>query len=275
MIKAHGNRCRSSWRSLRRTTVKESGRHSLRLGNNISALRLRCQLPLRLVTVSLALAILLESVLHRDLFAEEVLPMQVVNRGVTRLEVPKADKAKALTRPGIIPRHLWHAQQRAEPAECIVQNLLIDHRIQISNEELCANLCTLLLVRAGFIHTQRFAVQFDSVHDIGGVLSVGRGTILYEAEALVGLGDAVAGHVNVVNWAHLEHDLVDDSGGGALVDVADVHSGILVLLPGELYQMLAGGPARRGEVDSWDHVPVPVLRHLDGQVGGIPGDCRK
>jgi hypothetical protein len=47
----------------------------------------------------------------------------------------------------------------------------------------------------------------------------------------VRLGDAIARHVDVVDGAHLEHDFVDHGWGRALVDVADVDGGFLVLLP--------------------------------------------
>lgn len=49
----------------------------------------------------------------------------------------------------------------------------------------------------------------------------------------MGLGDAIARHVDVVDGAHLEHDFVDHGGGCALVDVADVDGGLFVLLPGK------------------------------------------
>jgi hypothetical protein len=59
-------------------------------------------------------------------------------------------------------------------------------------------------------------------------------SVLDETEALMGLGNAIAGHMNVVDGAHLKHDLVDDGGGGAFVDVADIDSGLLVLFPAKM-----------------------------------------
>lgn len=47
----------------------------------------------------------------------------------------------------------------------------------------------------------------------------------------MGLGDAIARHVDVMDGAHLEHDFVDHGGGCALVDVADVDGSLFVLLP--------------------------------------------
>lgn len=49
----------------------------------------------------------------------------------------------------------------------------------------------------------------------------------------MGLGDAIAGHMNVMDGAHLKHDLVNDGGGSAFVDVADIDSSLLVLFPAQ------------------------------------------
>lgn len=181
--------------------------------------------------MSLSLAVLLEGVLHGHLLAEDVLPVEVGNGSITALEVAVADKTKALARAAIFPRNLGNAQQRAEATKGIVENLLVDHGIEVSDEQLGAHLGCLLLISAGLVDAKRLAVELDAVHDVCGVLGVGRGAKLDEAEALVGLGDAISRHVDVVDGAHLEHDFVDHGRGRALVDVANVDRGLLVLLP--------------------------------------------
>lgn len=181
--------------------------------------------------MSLSLAVLLEGVLHRHLLAEDVLPVEVGNGSITALEVAVADEAKALARAAIFPSNLGNAQQRAEATKGVVKDLLVDHGIEVSDEQLGAHLGGLLLVGAGLVDAQRLAVELDAVHDVGGVLGVGRGAKLDEAEALMRLGDAISRHVDVVNGAHLEHDFVDHGRGRALVDVANVDRGLLVLLP--------------------------------------------
>lgn len=180
-----------------------------------------------------SLAVLFESVLHRNLLAEHVLSVQVDNRSITALEVAVTDKAESLARTAIFPGHLGDAQQRSKAAKSIVQDLLVDLGVQISDEELGANLGGPLLVGAGLVDAEGLAVELDAVHDVGSVLGVGGGAELDEAKALVGLGDAIARHVDVVDGAHLEHDFVDHGGGCALVNVADVDGGLFVLLPAE------------------------------------------
>lgn len=179
----------------------------------------------------LPLAVLLEGVLHGHLLAEDVLPVEVGNGSITALEVAVADEAKALARAAIFPSNLGNAQQRTKPTKCVVEDLLVDHGIEVSDEQLSSNLGGLLLISAGLVDAKRFAVELDAVHDVGGVLGVGRGAKLDEAEALVGLGDAISRHVDVVDGAHLEHDFVDHGRGRPLVDVANVDRGLLVLLP--------------------------------------------
>lgn len=218
----------------------------LGFGEDVSRLGLRSQCSFGLVTVPVSLAVLFESVLHRNLLAEDVLSVQVGNCGITAVEVAVTDKAESLARTAVFPGHLGDAQQRSKAAERIVQNLLVDHGVQVSDEQLGAHLGGPLLVGAGLVDAQGLAVELDAVHDIGRVLGVGGGAELDEAEALVGLGDAIARHVDVVDGAHLEHDFVDHGGGCALVDVADIDGGLFVLLPAEEVELVTCWPAYGG-----------------------------
>lgn len=59
-------------------------------------LRLRREHTLRLRAVPLALAVLLERILHRHLLAAQELAVEVLDRLVGRVKVVEADKAKAL-----------------------------------------------------------------------------------------------------------------------------------------------------------------------------------
>lgn len=204
--------------------------------------------------------------------------MQVGNCGIAALEVAVTDKTESLARAAVFPGHLGDAQQRSKAAESIVQDLLVDHGVQVSDEQLGAHLGGPLLVGAGLVDSERLAVELDAVHDVGRVLGVGGGTELNEAEALVGLGDAIARHVDVVDGAHLEHDFVDHGGGCALVDVADVDGGLLVLLPAEEEGLVRAGQlmgisfenrARKKAAGRWrrcseENLPMPIDSHLDG-----------
>ena len=189
-------------------------------------------------------AVLLESVLNRHFLAENVLPVQVGHGGVAAVKVGKADKAETFAGPAVLAGHLWQAEQGPEAAEGVVEDLLVDHGVEVAHKELGADVGALLLVGRGLVHAEGLAVQLDAVHDVGGVLGVGRAAELDKAEALVRLGDAVAGHVNVVDGPHLEHNLVHHGGRGALVDVANVDSRVFVLLPGGWVSSLVLPPSR-------------------------------
>ncbi|KAF5133314.1 hypothetical protein E5D57_003937 [Metarhizium anisopliae] len=171
-------------------------------------------------------------VLHADLLAEHVLPVQVRDGGVAALKVAEADETEALAHAAVVPGHLGQAQQRAEAGEGVVEEFLVRHGVEVADEELGANVGALLLVGRRLVHAQRLAEQLDAVHDVGRVLGVRGRAELDEAEALVVLGDAVTRHVDVVDGAHLEHDFVDGCCRGALVNVAYVDCRFFVLFPG-------------------------------------------
>lgn len=211
--------------------VEEGLRDRLGLGDDVALLGLGGELSLSLVTVPLAPAVLLEGVLHRNLLAEDVLAVEVGDGGVAAVKVAKADKAEALACAAVLAGDLGQTEQGAEAAEGVVEDLLVDGRVEVADEELGADVGTLLLIGRGLVDAQRFPVELDAIHDVGRVLSVGRGAELDETEALMRLGDAVAGHVDVVDGAHLKHDLIYHGRRGALVDVADVDGRVLVLLP--------------------------------------------
>lgn len=189
--------------------------------------------------------------------------MQIRHGSITAIKVGKADEPKPLARTALLPRDLGQTQQRAKAAKGVVEDLLVDHGVEVADEELGADLVGLLLVSAGLVDAQRLAVQLNAVHDVGRVLGVGGRAELDEAEALVGLRDAVARHVDVVDGAHLEHDFVDHCGGGALVDVADVDGGIFVLFPMRVVSIMCILKLE-GEQKPMFNLPMPVLRHLVG-----------
>lgn len=219
-------------RLLRLALLRHKRRQGLGLGHNVAFLGLLRQLSLGLVAVALPLAVLLEGVLHADLLAEHVLPVQVRDGGVAALKVAEADEAEALAHAAVVPGHLGQAQQRAEAGEGVVEEFLVHHGVEVADEELGANVGALLLVGRRLVHAQRLAEQLDAVHDVGRVLGVRGRAELDEAEALVVLGDAVTRHMDVVDGAHLEHDFVDGCCRGALVNVAYVDCRFFVLFPG-------------------------------------------
>ena len=116
-----------------------------------------------LVAMSFAFAVFLVGVLHGDLLVHEILAVHIGDGRVGGLKVPERHEPVALGEVVIIARDLcrlvesfdqdpgkeaclWYVDQITEPAERIVQHLLRHHRIEVSNEELCADLHRLLLI---------------------------------------------------------------------------------------------------------------------------------
>ena len=119
----------------------------------------------------------------------------------------------------------------AKATKGIVEHSFVDHRVEIADEEFGAYFDGLLLVGAGFVDSDGLAIQAHLVHDRGCIVGVFFRIELDEAIALVRLGDAVFGKVDVGNAAGLEEELPDQRIGHPLVEVADVDGAVFVLLP--------------------------------------------
>jgi hypothetical protein len=79
--------------------------------------------------VSLAFSVLLERILHANLFTQHVLAIEVRDGRITAFKIAKADKPKPFAISAIVPRDLGQAQQRAEPGEGVVEQLFVRHGI--------------------------------------------------------------------------------------------------------------------------------------------------
>lgn len=207
------------------------GGEGLVLGHHVVLLALGGELALGFVAVALALAVLLVGVLDRDRLTEEVLAVHGGLGGVAALERVEADEAVALGDVVLVADDAGLAQHAAELAEGVVEDLLVDLGVEVVDEELGANVHHLLLVGARLVDADRLAPDADAVEHLGGVLGRRGRVELDEAVALVGLRHAVLRHVHLADGADLGHQLREQVLGEALIDVADVHGGVLVLLP--------------------------------------------
>lgn len=213
---------------------EKCGGNGLSFGYEVSLLGLGGQLTLREIAVPIALTVLPEGVLDRNFFREDILAMEVLDSSVAAFEIAKTDEAEPFAHTAVITGDLGQRKEGTEAAEGIVEDFLVHHGIKIAHEELGADVGRLLLVGRGLVDTQALSVELDAVDHIRGVLGVGWGAKLYEAKALVGLRDTIARHVNVLDRAHLEHDFIHHGGGGTLVNVANIHCSLFILLPVEM-----------------------------------------
>lgn len=219
----------------------KTGRHGRDGDLDVVLLRLRSERALRSVTVTLALAVLLESVLDRDLLVHEELAVHVLDRIVGGFERGVGDESIALADVGVVARDLGRSDQRAEAREGLEEHLLLHHGVQVSNEQLSSNSCATAqsrsfsssstLVCARLVDANRLAPEANLIHDLDGVVGIFLGRKLDEAIALVSLGDAVFREVNVDDGSGLYHQFPDNRIGCLLGEIADVDRAVLVLFP--------------------------------------------
>lgn len=150
-------------------------------------------------SVSLSLRVLLEGVRNRDGSVAEILSVHGVHCGVGGLETGKVHKGESLRVARLrISHNLRRLQDNAKGREGVVQKFLVDLRVQVSNEDVRSHVQVLLVGRC-LVHTNRFAVQFDHVHDLDRIIRILFAQELDESISLVHLGYSVLGHVDV-HW---------------------------------------------------------------------------
>lgn len=126
---------------------------------------------------------------------------------------------------------LGRTQEGSKAAEGVVEGLFVDHGIEVSNEELSTDLDCLLFVGGGLVNANGFSVETYAIGDLGRIFGIFLSLELDEAVALVRTVDAINGKVNALDAAKLGHQLCDEGYGDTLIEIADIASGFLVLLP--------------------------------------------
>jgi hypothetical protein len=204
------------------------GLHS---GCNTMRLCLFREQTLCIVSVARALSIFLVRVLHGYLLALHVLAVHVRDGCIRGIKVGVGHETVAFGHVHFVARNLGSVDKLSKTQERVVQRSLVDLGVQIADEQLCADLDALCLVRRGLVHAYRVVVEARAVEDVDDVLGVGLGRKLDEAEALVLAVDAVDGHVDGAHAAMVVHELGQELLRDIFVDVADVDGGFLVLFP--------------------------------------------
>lgn len=210
------------------------------------------QLTLGLVTVALALSVLLVCIFDGNLFAQQILPVHGRPSSITGLERTKTDETIALGDVVVVSDNVGLSKDLAELAECVVQDLLVDLRIEVVDEELGSNVDRLLLICARLIHADRLSPDPDSVEDLRCVFGGSGGIELDEAVTLMCLRHSILRHVYLAYGADLRHEFGKQLLGEALVDVADVYGCIFVLFPNLRVSKGAIGASRPATVGRQD-----------------------
>lgn len=189
--RGHGRRRTCSRRHGLAGGLKERRWHGLTFDGDIVLLRLGGKHTLCLVSMSLSLAVFLVGILYAHILVHKILAVHVVDGIVAGIKTAVADETVSLAQPVVVSRHLGRCYQGAKAAKGIVQDLFVDHRIQVSDKELGTNLQGLLLVGRGLVDTQGLAVESNAIHDLGGIVGVDLSIKFHKAKSLVRLRDAI------------------------------------------------------------------------------------
>lgn len=180
--------------------------------------------------MALSLAVLLEGVADGDGSVAEVLPVHGLDGGVGSLETGVVDERETLRVASFrIALDFGCGQDDSEGGECVVEELLVDFGVEVADENVGADV-EVLLMRGGFVDTDRLAKQFYHVHYFYGIICVVLPEELYESVALVQHGDPILRHVDVDHGASLHEQLPEKSLIHLVVQAAHVDSGVLVSL---------------------------------------------
>lgn len=220
------------------------------------------KLSLGVVTVPLALPVLLVRVLYGNLLAQQVLAIHCFPRRIRSLEGVVGHETIALGNIVLVTDDGRWRHQGSELREGIEQDLLVYLLIQIVDEQLGANVSGLLLVGACFVDADGLLVQADAVEDLGGIVGALRGVKLDETITLMCTRHTIHGHVDVVHGAHLGHELPEVGLADALVEIADIDGGVLILLPG-LFQHVSQRFQLGGQEHKWLTSAWPWRRCLE------------
>ena len=163
--------------------------------------------PLRRRSVPLPVCVLLVRVRHRDGPVAQELTVHRLDRRIGRLErvIGHEPEPSAVPRVGV-PHDLGRLDHDAKRAEGIVQELLVQLRIQIADEEVGADVVR-LLIDGSLVRADRLTEQLDHVQHLDGVVRVIFSPVLHEGVTLMRVAHAILRHVHVHHRSRLDKRL--------------------------------------------------------------------
>lgn len=157
--------------------------------------------------MTLTLRFLLESVGNGDGAVAEILAVHGIDSSVGGIEAGKVDECETFTVSRVrITHYLWGLENYTESRKRIIEEFLIDFRIQIADEYIGSNI-QVLLMSGRLIDSDGLAVEFNHVHDANCVFCVFLAEKLDESVTLVIRRNAVLGHVYINDRPGLDKQL--------------------------------------------------------------------
>ena len=139
------------------------------------------------------LTVLFDRIIDGDVLVEQELPVEGLNGSVCRLETVKRHEGVALgLSTGRISRHLGQPNDAAKGGESLVEQALIDGRVETADEQVGTDV-DLLAVVGGFVDADGLAVQLETIHDFASIVGILFGLEFGKGVALMGLRDAILG----------------------------------------------------------------------------------
>lgn len=157
--------------------------------------------------MSLSFGVLLKGVGHCDGPVTEVLAVHGLNGRIGCIKACKIDESITLGVPGVWVSHdLWRLEDHAKGTECVVEQFLINLRIQVTNENVGPHI-QVFVVRRSLIDSNGFTVELYHIHDFDGIISILFTKELYKAITLMLASYPVFGHVCVDHRTSLQEKL--------------------------------------------------------------------
>lgn len=148
--------------------------------------------------------IFLECVRHCDGPVAEVLAIHSLDGRIRCIKTGKIDEGVPLGVTSVWVTHDFGClKDYAEGTECIVEQLLVNLWIQITDEDVSSHI-QVFVMRRSLIDSNRLAIQFDHVHNFDGIVSILFTKELHKSIALMLASNSVFGHMCVDHRASLQ-----------------------------------------------------------------------
>uniref|UniRef100_A0A7C8ZGQ8 Uncharacterized protein n=1 Tax=Opuntia streptacantha TaxID=393608 RepID=A0A7C8ZGQ8_OPUST len=153
--------------------------------------------------MSLPFGIFLVCIRNGNLTITEVLAIHCLNGRIRCLKGIVANKSKATRISCLrISHNLGVCNYDSKRTESIIKEFFIHIRVQITNEKICSNIQT-LLVLGSLIYTYRFPINLDHVKNFNSIVGIFFTPEFHKSIALMKICHSIFGHIHINNGASL------------------------------------------------------------------------
>lgn len=122
--------------------------------------------------MTFSFGVFLEGIRDCDGSVTKILAVHCFNGSIRSIKTGKVDEGITLGVACVWVSHdFWSLKDHSKGTECVIEQFLINLRIQISNEDVCSNIQVFIVGRC-FIHSYRFSIQFYHVHNFYSIVCI-------------------------------------------------------------------------------------------------------